>query len=52
VENIKAVVEKTGKTGTITGSALMKYLTENIDYDFNDEKKKGLKLFLELMQKL
>ena len=42
VENIDAVVEKFGKTGTITGNVLKKYLTENIDYDFNDEKKKGL----------
>jgi chorismate dehydratase len=52
VKNIDAVVEKFGKTGTITGKVLKKYLTENIDYDFNDEKKKGLKLFLELMQKI
>jgi len=52
VENIDAVIEKFGKTGTITGNVLKKYLTENIDYDFNDEKKKGLKLFLELMSKL
>jgi chorismate dehydratase len=52
VKNIDAVVEKFGKTGTITGKVLKKYLTENIDYDFNDEKKKGLKLFLELMTNL
>ncbi|MEI8225438.1 MAG: menaquinone biosynthesis protein [Bacteroidota bacterium] len=52
VKNIDAVVEKFGKTGTITGNVLKRYLTENIDYDFNDEKKKGLKLFLELMSKL
>jgi chorismate dehydratase len=52
VQNIDSVVEKFGKTGTITGNVLKKYLTENIDYDFNEEKKKGLKLFLELMSKL
>jgi len=52
VKNIDAVVEKFGKTGTITGNVLKRYLTENIDYDFNNEKKKGLKLFLELMSKL
>lgn len=52
VNNIDAVVEKFGKTGTITGNVLKKYLTENIDYDFNDEKKMALKLFLELMSKL
>lgn len=52
VNNIDAVVEKFGKTGTITGNVLKKYLTENIDFDFNDEKKMALKLFLELMSKL
>jgi chorismate dehydratase len=52
VNNIDAVVEKYGKTGIITGDFLKKYLTENIDYDFNEEKKRGLKLFLELMQNL
>ena len=52
VDNIDAVVENFGKTGTITGDVLKKYLTENIDYDFNEEKKRGLKLFLELIQKL
>jgi chorismate dehydratase len=52
VKNIEAVVEKFGKTGAITGKDLKKYLTENIDYDFNEEKKMGLKLFLELMEKL
>ena len=52
VKNIDAVVEKFGKTGTITGKVLKKYLTENIDYDFNEEKKMGLKLFLELMSNL
>jgi chorismate dehydratase len=52
VKNIDAVVDKFGNTGSITGEILKKYLTENIDYDFNEEKKKGLKLFLELMSKL
>ena len=52
IRNIDAVVENFGKTGTITGDVLKKYLTENIDYDFNEEKKRGLKLFLELIQKL
>lgn len=52
VKNINAVVEKFGKSGIITGIDLKKYLTENIDFEFNDEKKKALKLFLELMQKL
>ena len=52
VRNIDAVVEKFGKTGAIKGPVLKTYLTENIDFNFNDEKKKGLKLFLELMSDL
>jgi chorismate dehydratase len=52
LRNIDAVVDKFGKTGTIKGDDLRKYLTENIDYEFNDEKKKGLGLFLELMSRL
>jgi hypothetical protein len=46
------VVEKFGKSGTITGDILKTYLIENIDYNFNEDKKTGLKLFLELMSKL
>jgi chorismate dehydratase len=52
VENIDAVVEKFGETGTITGIVLKNYLTENIDYILDEQKKKGLKLFLELLGKL
>jgi len=52
VTNIDAVVKRMGETGTITGKVLKTYLTENIDYNFNEEKKKGLELFLELMSKL
>jgi chorismate dehydratase len=52
IMSIDNVVEKAGKTSPITGDDLRKYLTENIDYDLNDEKKKGLKLFLELTTKL
>jgi chorismate dehydratase len=52
VMDIDAVVEKFGKTGTINGNVLKKYLTENIDYNFNEEKKKALNLFLDLMKKL
>jgi chorismate dehydratase len=52
VNNIDAVVEKLGKTGVITGDTLRTYLTENIDYNFNEEKKAGLKLFLELLGEL
>ena len=52
VSNIEKVVIKFSGTGTITGDTLRKYLTENIDYNLNEEKKKGMKLFLELMGKL
>jgi len=52
VENIPAVVEKFGDTGTITGIVLANYLTENIDYILDDDKKKGLNMFLDLLGKL
>jgi chorismate dehydratase len=52
VNNIDGVVDKFGQTGTITGEILRTYLKKNIDFNFNDEKKAGLKLFLELMGKL
>jgi chorismate dehydratase len=49
VNNIDDVVEKMGKTGIITGDTLRDYLKKNIDYNFNEEKKAGLKLFLDLL---
>jgi len=52
VSSIDKVVLRFGNTGTITGEFLQRYLTENIDYNLNEEKKKGLDLFLELMGKL
>jgi len=52
VSNIEKVVEKFGDTGTITGDTLYKYLTENIDYNLDEQKRKGLDLFLDLMKKL
>jgi len=52
VDNIEAVVERFGSTGIIKGNILKKYLTENIDFNFNDEKKMALKLFLKLMSEL
>jgi chorismate dehydratase len=51
VNNIDAVVARFGNSGTITGEILKNYLLKNIDYSFDEEKKAGLKLFLELMQK-
>ena len=52
VNNIDGVVDKYGQTGTITGDTLRTYLLENIDFNFNEEKKAGLKLFLELMKEI
>ncbi len=52
VNDIDAVVKKFGKTGIIAGADLKEYLTKNIDFNFNDDKKKALKLFLELIEKL
>jgi chorismate dehydratase len=52
VSNIGKVVKKFGREGTITGDILQEYLTENIDYIFNDQKKKGLELFLQLLKEL
>jgi chorismate dehydratase len=52
VNNIDAVVKKFGKSGAITGNDLKKYLTENIDFNFNNEKKKALKMFLKLLAQL
>ena len=52
VKNIDAVVEEFGDTGTIRGSDLKDYLTHNIDYILDDDKKKAMTLFLDLMGKL
>lgn len=52
VNNIDGVVEKFGNSGTITGETLKKYLLENIDFNFDEDKKKALKLFLELMREI
>jgi chorismate dehydratase len=52
VHNIPAVVEKYGKTGTIRGEDLKIYLTENMNFDLNDDKRKAIKLFLGLMTEL
>jgi len=52
VNDINGVVKKFGQSGTITGIVLKNYLTQNIDFNFDENKKKGLKLFLDLMAKL
>jgi chorismate dehydratase len=52
VRNIPSVVEKYGHTGTIRGEDLRIYLTQNMNFDLNEDKRKAIKLFLELMHKL
>jgi chorismate dehydratase len=52
VNNIAAVIEKYGNTGVIKGNDLRVYLTENMNFILNDDKRKAIKLFLELMSNL
>lgn len=52
VNNIDMVVKQFGNTGSIKGSNLKEYLTQNIDFNLNAEKRKALKLFLELLKAL
>jgi chorismate dehydratase len=52
VNNIPAVVQKFGNTGIIRGNDLKKYLTDYMDFNLNEDKKKAIRLFLELMSKL
>jgi chorismate dehydratase len=52
VSNIPAVVEKYGKTGIIRGEELYIYLTKNMNFDLNNDKRKAISLFLEMMGKL
>jgi len=52
VRNIPAVIEKYGNTGVIRGEELRIYLTKNMNFDLNEDKRKAIKLFLELMKKL
>jgi chorismate dehydratase len=50
--NIDKVVAKYSGSGTIHGEVLKEYLTRNINFTLDDEKRKGLKLFLEMMSSL
>jgi chorismate dehydratase len=52
VKNLPAVIEKYGHSGTIRGNDLRVYLTENMNFMLNDDKRKAISLFLELMSKL
>jgi chorismate dehydratase len=52
VDDIDGVVKKFSKISSITGEDLRKYLTENINFEFDNRKKEALNLFLNLMKKL
>ena len=52
VENIAAVVAEMGKTGVIKGAELEHYLTKNIDFKLDVDKKKALELFLSFLKKM
>ena len=52
VNNIDLVVERFGNCGPISGSVLKEYLTKNIDFDLNAEKRKAIKVFNGLIQLL
>jgi chorismate dehydratase len=51
VENIAAVVAEMGQTGVIRGKELENYLTKNIDFNLDADKKKALELFLSFLKK-
>jgi chorismate dehydratase len=52
VNNIDLVVERFCKTGAIRGTDLRKYLTENIDFILDTNKRKAMDLFLDLQKSL
>jgi chorismate dehydratase len=52
VKNIDLVADRFGNSGSITGAELIAYLTENIDFPLDNEKKKAMNLFLDLLKKL
>jgi chorismate dehydratase len=52
VDNIDKVAKAFGKNSVIGENELKNYLTKNIDYIFDNEKKKAMKLFLELLKQL
>jgi chorismate dehydratase len=52
VNNIDKVAEYFGKGGRITRDELLVYLKVNIDYHLDEDKIKGMNLFLDLIKKL
>jgi chorismate dehydratase len=52
VNNIPAVVRKFGNNGPIKGTDLMQYLSINIDFHLNNDKRKAIDLFLNYLKEL
>jgi chorismate dehydratase len=52
VENIEKVAAAFSKLSVIKGDDLLNYLKYNISYIFDNEKKKGMNLFLEMLRTL
>jgi len=52
VRNIDGVVERFGTKGPITGNDLKKYLTVNIDFKLDNEKREAMMYFLRLLKEL
>jgi len=52
IDNIPAVVERYGRSGAIQGQDLFNYLTKNMNYDLNDDKRQAIKLFLNMLSEL
>jgi chorismate dehydratase len=52
VDNIPEVARAYGKNFVISEAELRNYLQNNIDYIFDSEKKKGMNLFLELLNQM
>jgi len=50
IKNIAASVQSPENRSSIGSGRVMRYLTQNISYDLNDEKKKGLELFLNYLK--
>jgi len=52
IDNIGKVAKAYAGTGLKSEADLKEYLTKNIDYIFDNEKKKGMALFLKLLKDL
>jgi chorismate dehydratase len=52
VDNIKDVVEMFGRNSAIKKDELLTYLTRNMDYYLNDDKREAISLFLEMLSRV